>query len=107
MEQAEYDALARRKVAAAAEHRSAVTRRRAVIAKRILADPERALRHAYRTLARKTAPQQLWSREAWTDLLQRTAPAEWAELLTNPPADSEALADSHPFGGLIVTSHGH
>jgi len=107
MLQAEYEQLARRKAAAAAAHakRTATIRRR--IASTIVAEPERALAAAARTLSRKTAPQQQWSRQAWQQILQTKRPRQIAWLLLHARADQQALVDSHPFGGLAAATNGH
>lgn len=106
MVQAEYDKLARRKAVAAAAHADRTTAVRRRIARTIVADPDRALAAATRTLSRKTAPQQQWSRKAWQEILQTKRPRQIAWLLLHARADQQALVDSHPFGGLATATNG-
>lgn len=106
MRQADYDELARQKATAAALHAERTATRRQTIARLVAAEPERALAAAERTLARKTAPQQQWSREAWREILRTKSPSQIARLLVRPRAEQAALVDSHPFGGLLRAAHG-
>jgi len=105
---AEYKRLRKQVAAKARQHQSRTSAVRRKLAQAIIRNPSEALAAAHQTLANKKAPQLQWSKRAWTEILRSKSPSEIASLLMQPSAEQQTLADSHPFGGLLVVArNGH
>lgn len=86
-------------------HSNATRDVRQRIAAVVINDPKVALSAAKRTLRKKSGRDVAWSKTQWSAILQTWSPAQIAKLLINPRPDQEALADSHPFGGVLSLRH--
>lgn len=103
MEDADYIKLVAAKSAAAAKHDAGKRAVRLRIAEAIKATPIYAIQFAAGALVNRNGAWQQWSRNAWGEILETKTPAEIAEMLVNPVGgNQQALADSHPFAGLVA-----
>ncbi len=108
MDEQEYRELTAAKRAHAAAFDAGKRRLRQEMADTILRKPDFAITYALEALANKNARWQQWSRDAWNVLLLTKKPEIIAALLVNPSdGNEEALADSHPFGGLADAVRNH
>jgi len=97
------EALKKKAVAARDfEFRKLKTREK--IAAIVVSNPGAAKAAARKTLANKHGEAVAWSKAIWSDILLNWSPSEIAVLLTRPRPEQEALADSHPFGGVLSLS---
>ena len=96
----------REKEKAIRQHAARVKSSRLEIAGIVRNQPEAAFAAAERTLRNKRGASVAWSKREWQRILQTWTPVRIAELLVHPSPAQEALADSHPFGGVLALRHG-
>jgi hypothetical protein len=96
----------REKEKAIRQHAASVKSSRLEIASIVCDQPEAAFAAAQRTLHNKRGSAVAWSKREWQQILRTWTPDRIAELLVHPSPAQEALADSHPFGGVLALRHG-